>query len=599
MKQEKPIPILNVEQSIAERFDLIAGTFADKLAIRDGNVDLTYRSLQEKANVIANHILALGSGEKQIAFFLSFGSGQMVAILGIIKTGCAYVPLDTSWPAHRIEFSIKDSSAAAIITDNINIGQVKALSGDRVIINIDELDFRQNTQRPALTPTADDNMHILYTSGSTGEPKGVYTSQRNQLHFVKRFSEYINITPDDIFAYYFSIGFSAHAMQSLGALLNGGTLVMYNLKKFGFPGLAGFFNKERITVCLMIPSVLRHFRATLDKDFKINELRTLMIGGETLYFNDIKQIRPYLKRRTEIINIYASTELFLACAFRIQKDTVLKQNIIPIGHPVDGIEIEIRNEDGKACEPNQVGEMIIISQYTALGYWNKAELTRQDFPVDGNTGRFNSRDLAYRQSDGALVHVGRKDAMIKIRGQRVDLGEIENTLLFSKDMQEVAVVLKEDPVGNKALVAYYVCSPGKEVDMTDIEHALVRRLPDFMVPRFVLRLESLPKTDSGKTDYLSLPDPDWKKTSRKEDIKHASNPVEEQLVSIFEKHLEVYPVGVLDNILQAGHDSLKLFVAFDAIEKAFHAKLDLDNFIANPTIEALAITITQTQDSKE
>ncbi|MCK5339238.1 MAG: AMP-binding protein, partial [Bacteroidales bacterium] len=173
MKQEKPIPILNVEQSIAERFDLIAGTFADKLAIRDGNVDLTYRSLQEKANVIANHILALGSGEKQIAFFLSFGSGQMVAILGIIKTGCAYVPLDTSWPAHRVEFSIKDSSAAAIITDNINIGQVKALSGDRVIINIDELDFNQNTQRPALTPTADDVMHILYTSGSTGEPKGV------------------------------------------------------------------------------------------------------------------------------------------------------------------------------------------------------------------------------------------------------------------------------------------------------------------------------------------------------------------------------------------------------------------------------------------
>lgn len=598
MKQKKQIPILNIDQSIVERFDFIASTFADKLAIRDGDNDLSYRSLQEKANVIANQILSLGSDQKQIAFFLSFGSNQMVSILGIIKSGCAYVPLDTSWPAHRIEFAIKDSSSAAIITDNANYGQIKALSGNRNIIIIDEIDFSKNTHQPEKYPVADDVIHILYTSGSTGEPKGVFTSHRNQLHFLKRFSEYIRISPDDIFAYYFSVGFSAHAMQLLGSLLNGATLVMYNLKKFGFPGLAEFFTKEGITVCLMIPSVLRHFKATLDKGFKIDKLRTLMIGGETLYFNDIQQIQKHLKPHTEIINIYASTEMFLACAFRIKDDTILKQNIIPIGDPVDGIKIEIQNKDGKQCEAHQVGEMIIFSQYAALGYWNKPELTAQNFPTQEKLRRFNSRDMAYKNTDGNIVHVGRSDSMIKIRGQRVDLGEIENTLLYSDNIQEVASVLKEDPLGNKVIVAYFVCRPSRKVDMEELNNALIKRLPDFMIPKFLVELDSLPKTDSGKTDYLSLPDPDWERSSDKKEFKHASNPIEDQLVLIFEKHFEVYQIGVQENILQAGYDSLKLFVAFDSIEKTFGIKIDLDSFLENPTIEALAVEIKNLKESK-
>jgi amino acid adenylation domain-containing protein len=597
MKQEKQIPFKDTYKSISERFDIIAKNFAEKIAIKDDKTSLTYKSLEEKANVIAHYVLGLGLDQKQIAFFLSFGVNQFVSLLGITKAACAYVPIDTSWPAHRIEFAIKDSFASAIITDNMNLGQVKALCGDCMIINIDEIDFMQSFQAPPY-PVGDDVMHILYTSGSTGEPKGVYTSNRNHLHFVKRLSEFINIRPDDIFAYYFSISFSAHALPSLGALLNGATLVMYNLKQYGFQGLADFFINENISVCLMIPSVLRHFRATLDENFRINKLRTLLVGGETLYFNDIKQIKPFLKRKTEIINIYASTEMYLASAFRIEKDTVLNQNIIPIGNPVEGIEIEIQNEDGEACEPNQVGEMIIFSNYAALGYWNKPELTEKHFPKQEKIRRFNTRDLAYMRPDGSMVHVGRKDSMVKIRGQRVDLGEIENTLLFSKDIQEVAVVLKEDPVGNKTLVAYYVCSPERNIDESDIKNALIRRLPDFMIPRFLVILDSLPKTDSGKTDYISLPDPDWEKKSGNEKIKHASNPLEDQLISIFEKHLEVYPLGVQDNILQAGHDSLKLFVAFDTLEKTFHLKLDLDNFIKTPTIEALALSIHQLQDSK-
>ncbi|MCK4568774.1 MAG: non-ribosomal peptide synthetase [Bacteroidales bacterium] len=599
MKPKKQIPILNTEQSIVERFDIIAGTFGNKIAIKDGKNALTYRSLQEKANVIANQILSLGSDQKQIAIFLSYGANQLVSLLGIIKSGCAYVPIDTSWPAHRIEFAVTDSSAAAIITDNVNLGQIRSLSHDRVIINIDEIDFRQNTHQPEKYPVADDIIHILYTSGSTGEPKGVYTSHRNQMHFIKRFSEYIRISPDDIFSYYFSIGFSAHAMPSLGALLNGATLAIYNLKKFGFPGLSEFFIKESITVCLMIPSVMRHFRATLEKGFKLEKLRILMIAGESLYYNDILQIRPYLKSSTDIINMYASTEMFLACAFRMKKNTLPNQNIIPIGLPVEGIEIEIQNKDGIECEPNQIGEIIIYSRYAALGYWDKPELSDQDFPPQEDIRRFNSRDLAYRKSDGNIVHVGRGDSMVKIRGQRVDLSEIENCLLYMKDIQEVAAVLKEDPLGNKVITAYYVCRYNRKVEEKVLQTVFLRRLPDFMIPKFLIKLDSLPKTDSGKTDYLSMPDPDWKQISADKEIKHASNPIEDQLVLIFKKHFDVYQIGVQENILQAGHDSLKLFVAFDTIEKTFGIKFDLDSVLKTPTIEAMAVIIKNLQEGKD
>lgn len=597
MKKEKQIPFRTVNQSIIDRFEYMVSLFPNKVAIKDEDGEITYQDLNNKANVIANNILELKSIQKQAAFFLPDGISQYISLLGILKSGCAYVPLDTSWPAYRVEYAITDSSVVAIITDNKNYAQLEALSNDVSIINIDEINFTKNIKAPITKPKPDDIAHILYTSGSTGDPKGVITSHMNQVHFIKRLSEFLDITPDDIFSYYFAIGFSAHALPSLGALLNGGKLVMYKLKKNGFPNLANYFNDEEITIAFMIPSVLRHFRVTLTKGYKFKKLRKLILGGETLYSNDIKQIRPFLKPNTEVINMYASTEMYLARAYRIQHNTILRQNIIPIGYGIDGIDIRIVNKDGEKCEPKQIGEMIIYSEYVALGYWNNAELTKKDFPVIDGQQTFRTRDLAYMNDDECFVHVGRKDSMVKVRGQGVDLGEIENALLFSENIKEVAVLQKEDPLGNKVLVAYYVFSPGKKVSMEEIMNALVRRLPEYMVPGYFVNPESLPKTDSGKTDYHSLPNPDWDNVSDDREIIHAKNPIEEQLISIFERQLETFPIGITDDLLKTGHDSLKMFVAIDSVEKEFKIKLDIDSFVKAPNIEALSLIIKQIQNN--
>jgi len=480
-----------------------------------------------------------------------------------------------------------------VVTNNLNIGQVKAIHDEHFIINIDALDFQESIEPVTASPKPDDNIHIIYTSGSTGEPKGVYTYHRNQVHFVKRFSSFINITPEDRFAYYFSIGFSAHAMPFLGIILNGGTLCIYDMKKKGFQGMASFFMEQKITLALMIPSVLRHFRVTLQKDFRFPKLRVLLLGGETLYFNDIRLIQPHLSGKAEIINIYASTEAYLSRAFRITRETVLKQNIVPIGYEIEGMNIWIVNEDGEKCSVSQVGEMILRSPYLARGYWRDKEQTEAHFSQVDNDIVFKSRDLAYVQEDGCLVHVGRKDSMVKIRGQRIDLGEIENSMLFNPDIQEVAVKLKESPTGDKHLLAYYVCRQGISIGEKELKTFLTRRLPDYMVPAFVIQMTELPKTESGKTNYNALPDPDWEQQSGKEDIKHAKTPTESKLISIFEKQLEIHPIGITDNILETGQDSLKMFVAFDTVEKTFNFKIDIDYLTENPTIEALARSIDE------
>jgi len=598
MRNNKQVAIKTVNQSLIDRFELIVNLFKNKEAIRDESGSITFQLLHEKSNVIANEILTLEPDRKQIALFLPNDINQFVAIFGILKAGCAYVPLDTGWPARRIAYAISDSAAFAVITDNENYPQVKALCDKACIINIEEVSFAENVHPPRVKPKPDDIAHILYTSGSSGDPKGVFTNHRNQIHFVKRFSEFLGLSPDDRFAYYFSIGFSAHAMPFLGALLNGGVLVMYDLQKNGFPRLAEFFNVQRITRCLMIPSVLRHFRVTLDKNYKFTKLKTLLIGGETLYANDIKRIWPFLMPTAEIINIYASTELYLAAAYRMRRATVLKQNIIPIGYTVDGFEIDIINEDGEKCTVNEPGEMHIHSQYAALGYWNQPELTNLHFSVADTIRSFNSHDLAYKRTEGAFVHIGRSDAMVKIRGHRIDLGEIENALLFNEDIQEVAVTLRIDPNGNKVLVAYHVNRPGKHLELDEFKTELIRRLPDFMMPSHHISLPALPKTASGKTDYRSLPDPDWVSPEKARDIKHPENSIEKLLISIFEKQLEIYPIGTKDNVLKAGHDSLKLFVAFDSIEKQFNIKLKLDSFIENPTIEEISKIVKQLQKEK-
>jgi amino acid adenylation domain-containing protein len=590
-----PFAIRNANQTIHARFEEMATQYPDHEAIRFGEISLTYKQLNQKADQIADAILfRLGPQAAQVAIYLEHGISQPLVVLGILKAGKTYAALDTSFPVERNIQMLQNSGSSLVITNNMNISQLKSFASKIPILNADE-DIDPEAvlvEKPEVSP--DSPAFITYTSGSTGIPKGVVHSHANMLHFNMRMYTLDCTMPAERWAYYYSLSFSAHAMPIFGALLNGATLCIFDLKKDNFTEFSKWLRQEKINITLMIPSVLRQFTATLGSGRRFPQLKKLLLGGETLYRSDVDKIREHLKEDAVIFNIYASSEAYLARAYRIDSTTVVKGNIVPIGYSVPEMDISIEDRDGVRADPYKNGEICIRSEYLALGYWKQEELTNKDFTKnDDGTRTFHSSDLGHKLSDGCVVHVGRSDSMIKLRGYRIDLGEIENTLMDLKQVQEVAVMLKENPFGTKHIIAYYVERENSDLDPHYLKLAIVRGLPEYMVPSFFIRLDRLPKNNIGKVDYKGFPEPDWNSFHKKEDVVMATSGTEEELKEIFERILEVSPLGMTENLMEAGADSLRLFVAFDEVEKRFGKKLSIDSIIEAPFIRDIALQIDE------
>jgi len=590
MSLRHPNAIIDPHQTIHGRFEEIAKQYPDKEALRFEDLSLTYQSLDQKANIIANEIIKLiGPDQGRVAIYLEHGLSQPLAIISILKAGKTYIALDPHFPVERNLQMLDNGDSSLVITNNMNLSQVKTFASGLLIVNIDE-NFEPGNDlidRPEVSPHQD--AFITYTSGSTGIPKGVVQSHANMLHFAMRMYTLGCGMPEDRWAYFYSLSFSAHAMPIYNALLNGGTLCIFDLMKDNFTDFSKWLKQEKVSSSLMIPSVLRQFTATLGTGRKFPQLKRLLFGGETLYRSDVEKIREHLRNDAIIYNIYASSEAYLARAYKIESDTVIKGNNVPIGYAVPDIDIVIEEKEENRADPYQVGEICITSKYLTKGYWRQEDLSGKDFTAneDGSIS-FRSGDLGYKLSDGCLVHVGRSDSVVKLRGYRIDLGEIENTMMDLKQVKEVAVAVKENEFGTKHLIAYYVERDNSDLDPHYLKLAVLRNLPDYMVPSHFIRLDHLPKNSIGKVDHKNFPEPDWKAMQRKTDIELPVNGMEEELKEIFERILEVNPIGVTDNIMEVGADSLRLFVAFDEVEKIFGKKLNVDSIIDAPFIRDIA-----------
>lgn len=585
-----PQAVSDPNQTIHGRFEEMAGIYPDKTAIKFKDDNLTYRQLDQKAKLLASTIIKHAGNKKgQVCIYLEHGPGQPLAILASLKAGKAYVALDPSFPVERNQLMLENADSELILTNHMNISQVKSFASGTDIVNIDEdqSDGLEDAVLPEVSP--EDLAFITYTSGSSGIPKGVPHNHRNMLQFTMRMYQIECTLPEDTWAYFYSLSFSAHAMAIYGALLNGATLAIFDLKKDNFTEFGKWLRQEKVSVCLMIPSVLRQFTATLGSGRRFPKLSRLLIGGETLYRSDVEKIQEHLKEDARIYNIYASSEAYLARAYKIEQDTLIKGNIVPIGYPVKGMDIFIESEKGVRADPYKTGEICIISKYLFEGYWKEDAAAGEDFHRDDEgTKTFRTKDMAYKMSDGCIMHIGRKDSVVKLRGYRIDLGEIENTLMDLRQVKEVAVAVKENPYGSKYLVAYYVNRDNTELDPHYLKLAVIRNLPDYMVPSFFIRLDHLPKNEIGKIDHKHFPEPDWESMGKKKEIELPENHVEEELKEIFERILEVNPIGVTENIMDCGADSLRLFVAFDEVEKRFGKKLNLDAIIEAPRIRDIA-----------
>ena len=599
-QQISAFPKEDVWGSIPERFEKQVSLYPNQIAMKYGDISYTYAELNSSASQLARGILANhGNGEVPVAFLLEHGTAQIVAILGILKSGKFYVPLDASFPLDRIAYMYEDSRAGLLITNDRNLEKAqKIVRGRSSILNLDQLDRALNPDNLNLSICCDSFANVLYTSGSTGEAKGVIQNHRNLLHGIWSVTNSYNLTPEDRFALLFSSSYAASVTPILGSLLNGATLFPFDLKN-NLAFITDWLIEEKITIYISVPSLFRHFASSLTGIERFSDLRLIIIGGEPVIYKDVELFQHYFEDHCKMVVRLAGTEMHRVRFFVIEKDTIIEDNIVPVGYPVEDKDVSLIDENGDLVGSNEVGEIVLRSRFISPGYWRKPLLTAEKFipdPEDSDIRIFRTGDLGRINSDGCLYHLGRKDFLVKIRGFRIELEEIEAVLGRHPDLRESVVVVDEGDGLEKRLIAYYVPSAQRPVPSRDELRAfLEERLPDYMIPVIFVLLDEMPLTLTGKVNRRVLPKPE-KITISEDKILAPRNEIEVQLVNIWEEVLGVHPVGIKDDFFKLGGHSLLAARAIAQVEKTFDCRLHLTAFTEEATIEKMA-EIIQNEDS--
>ena len=442
-----------IEQSILARFEQQVARYPDRLAIKTENQQITYDELNKAANRLARAILAQrGEGEEAVALMLEHGAPILTGILGVLKAGKIYTPLDPSFPRSRLKYMLENSEAGCIVTDNQNHVLASELSGRKTqIINISDLDPGLSTENPGLPISPDALAYILYTSGSTGQPKGVLQNHRNLLHQIRVYTNDFHICAEDRLPLFISCGFAASVKVFFGALLNGASVFPINLKQGGLIDLANWLIQEEITIYFSVTTTFRQFINTLSGEEKFPKLRLIMVGAEAVYRRDTELYKRHFSQDCLFVVSLGATEAGTVCWYFVDKETQISRSTVPVGYAVEDMDVVLVDKSGKEVEINKAGDICIRSRYLSPGYWREPELTEAAFLPDpeGQDKRiYRTGDTGYMLPDGCLVHLGREDSLVKVRGYRIDLAEIEMALLEHNAVKEAVVVIRETHLDN-------------------------------------------------------------------------------------------------------------------------------------------------------
>jgi amino acid adenylation domain-containing protein len=590
------------EQSISQRFEQQVSRYPDRLAVKTKNCQLTYAALNKIANRVARTLLAQrGEGPDSIALLLEHDALMIGALLGVLKAGKVYVPLDPSFPHGRNAYILEDSQAGLIITNTENRSLAESLSDNgHSLIDIETIDPTLSDENVNLSISADTLANIIYTSGSTGQPKGVVQNHRNALQVAMRYTNGFRIDAEDRLTLLQSYSVAGSVSNMLGALLNGASLFPYNVKQEGLIELANLLIEEEITVYHSVPTVFRQFANTLTGKDRFNKLRLIRLGGEPVHPEDVELYKKYFSSDCIFANSYGASEAASVLRYCVDKDTEISSPAVPVGYPLGDVEVLLLDEDGNTVGYDHVAEIAIKSRYISPGYWRKPDLTQATFttdPQDKGERIYRTGDLGYRQPDGCLLVTGRNDFRVKIRGFRIEIAEIELALRGLTSIRDAAVVAHEDQRGENQLVAYVVLEPARTPTTSELRGYLKEELPDYMVPSAFVVLETMPLTPNGKLDRLALPAPSLDRPELDTNFVSPRTPVEERLVGIWEEVLGLERVGVRDDFFELGGHSLLATQVVSRVRSALRAELRLRDLFEAPTVAGLAERIEAVQRS--
>ena len=598
-----------IEQSIPDRFEQQVRRYPGQIAVKTRRHELTYAALNQAANRVARAILAQrGSGQEPIALLLENGAPMIVAILGVLKVGKTYVPLDPSLARARIMYIVEDSSAGLIVTNGQNLTLAEGLAGSQLqLINIDQLNSSLSTEDLGLSISPDTLSWILYTSGSTGRPKGCVQNHRNVLHFVMNYTNALHMCAYDRLALLYSCSVNAGAHLIFTALLNGASLYPFHVKEEGLSGLAEWLIQHQITIYSSVPTLFRHFVSTLTGEERFPKLRLVKMVGEPVYKRDVELFKRFFSWDCIFVNRLGSSETGSIRWHLIDKDTEITGVNVPVGYAIEDNDVLLIDDNGEEVGFDQVGEIAVKSSYLSPGYWQRPDLTEAAFlpdPEGADKRIYRTGDLGLMHADGCLVCLGRKDFQLKIRGYRVEAAEIEMALLEHAGIKEAVVVVREDRTGdpplqtNRRLVAYFVPSGPDVPTVTQLRRFLSEAISDYMIPSAFVALDALPLAPNGKVDRSALPPPDRSRPKLDTPFVAPRTPVEEVLVDIWAGVLRRDRVGIYDNFFDLGGHSLLATQIISRVITTLRVKVPLQSLFQSPNVADMALVVAQTQAEK-
>ena len=592
-----------IEQSIPARFEKIVREYPHRLAVKTKTQSLTYEALNQIANRVARAIIAMrGQGNETIALLLDQGVSLIAAILGVLKSGKIYVSLDPSHASARTAYIVDDTGTRLIVTNNKSFSQAGDLARKGCqILNMDRIDSSLSTENVGLSLPPDALAYIMYTSGSTGQPKGVVQNHRNLLHSSKSYTNGFHISMDDRLTLLHSCSFNGSVYNLFGALLNGAALFPLDVREEGVNQLVNWLGQNEITIYHSSPTTFRHAVEDLTSGEQIPKLRVIHLSGTAVSNVEVELYKNYFSPSCIFVHRMGVTETGTIRWYFIDKTVPMVGTQVPIGYPADHKEALLLDDSGKEVCDNRVGEIAIKSRYLSLGYWRKPQLTQAKFlpdPKGGDQMIYLTGDLGRMAPDGCLFHLGRNDYRVKVRGYSVGVGEIESVLLEHRGIKDVVVIGRESQFGDKRLVAYLVPTGLPAVTVTDLRNFLKDRLPDYMIPSTFVTLSALPLTPNGKVDRSALPAPEDRRPDLDTPFTVARTPIEEDLAVIWADILSLDRVGIHDNFFDLGGHSLAATRVVSQVIKKFQLEIPLQVLFQSPTIAEMAQVITESQAKK-
>ena len=594
--------------TVPERFARVVARYPEQVAVTDGSLSLTYRRLDERSNLLAAALVSQqGAGSEPIALLCEHDVTAIVAVLGVIKAGKFYLPLDARQPKATLRSQSEDAGALMLLTDAVNrtLADAIAPQGCHVALCDDLIaggpgTIQHDTSDPPAI-TADSAAILGFTSGSTGAPKGGLRSHRRLLASGWHHAHHYGLGLGDRIALVFHIAGGGSGADIVAALLTGATLCLFDVRHHNVLALVRWLEADAITF-LHCPVPLFRELADLLLDVRpALALHHVMLAGQTVTHGDVELFRRCFPVNTILVVRLAISEAGPVSHFVIGPETSIVTATVPVGYALEGSEILILDAEGAPVMADETGEIAVRGLYVSPGYWRQPEETRVRFTTSGDGGgrQFLTGDLGRMHADGCLEHLGRSDHMVKIRGYRVELGAVEAALRALPSVKEAAVLAHTVTPGDERLVAFIASRGAVQPTSSELRRSLAVALPDYMIPAHFVFMAALPLTSGGKVDrgqlrqHVNLLPRSRPRPGLDAPYVAPASATETEMVAIWADVLGYDLVGIHDRFLDLGGNSILAARIMARVIRAFAVDIPLQALLETPTAVALAALVDE------